>query len=122
MPQHGAPSQPQQQVLGATVDPLDTLAGQGLRQPRVDWPAQPVIVHGQAQDGLTRQMRFKTAAGSFDFGKLGHGGQEYYDCIVRSRRASCSCHHKSGGRPQRISRARLTAETASASSALTPRA
>src|SRR3984885_11547789 len=120
MPQHGAASQTQQQVFGAPVDRLDALTGERPWQPRIHRPPQAVVVDRQPQNGLAQEVRFQTAAGSFNFGKFGH--ERYLGAAARSRRASSHCHDSSGGTPHSTSRIRLTAETASASSVLIPTA
>ena len=57
-----------QQVLGAALDALDSLAGQTHVQVFGDGPAQTALTHDDAADALTLEIGGDTAAGSFDFG------------------------------------------------------
>src|SRR5690606_19341475 len=63
-----------QQVLGAPLDRLDTLAGQAHVQVFRNRPAQAPLTHDHTADTLADEMRLDTAAGGFDFGKFRHGG------------------------------------------------
>ncbi len=63
-----------QQVFGTTLDGLDPLAGQTHIEVFRDRPAQPPVTHQHAADTLTDKVWLDTTAGSFDFGKFGHGG------------------------------------------------